>query len=112
MLIRVSGLAHGQLYQRRLRAVGPGQLSELLGLPALHDDNLLVGYASSDDAAVYSWTAAVMVMTVIFPAYGERPGNLREIAAANALSDIYAMGAQPLVALNIVCFPQAMDRRF
>lgn len=92
--------------------IGPGQLSELLtGLPVLHDDNLLVGYASSDDAAVYRLDGRrSLVMTVdFFPPMVNDPVTYGKIAAANALSDIYAMGARPLAALNLVCFPQAMD---
>jgi selenide,water dikinase len=92
--------------------ISPGELSKLLtGLPVLHDDNLLVGYASSDDAAVYRLDDhRSLVMTVdFFPPVVNDPRTFGRIAAANALSDVYAMGARPLTALNLVCFPQAMD---
>ena len=92
--------------------VSPGVLSELLvGLPVFHDDNLLVGYSSSDDAAVYRLDdTRSLVMTVdFFPPMVDDAKTFGRIAAANALSDVYAMGGRPLTALNIVCFPQAMD---
>ena len=92
--------------------ISPGTLSELLtGLPLFHDDSLLVGYNSSDDAAVYRLDERrSLVMTVdFFPPMVDDPRTFGRIAAANALSDVYAMGGRPLTALNIVCFPQAMD---
>ena len=92
--------------------ISPGALSELLvGLPVFHDKNLLVGYNSSDDAAVYRLDdRRSLVMTVdFFPPMVDDARTFGRIAAANALSDVYAMGGRPLTALNIVCFPQAMD---
>lgn len=67
----------------------------------------LVGFATNDDAAVFrlSSTMAVVETVDFFPPVVDDPFTFGEIAAANALSDIYAMGAKPLFALNLVCFP-------
>ncbi len=75
------------------------------------DENLLVGYDSRDDAAVYKLTDELaMVQTLdFFPPMVEDPYIFGQIAAANALSDIYAMGGEVKTALNIVCFPEQMD---
>lgn len=75
------------------------------------DANLLVGFDSSDDAAVYRLSADLaMVQTLdFFPPMVEDPYIFGQIAAANALSDIYAMGGEVKTALNIVCFPEAGD---
>ena len=92
--------------------ISPGQLSELLkGLPAFQSENLLVGYDSSDDAAVYRIDERYSLVTTadFFPPMVDDPKTFGRIAAANALSDVYAMGAKPLTALNLVCFPQSMD---
>jgi len=92
--------------------IGPGELSELLaGLPIYPDGNLLVGYESSDDAAVYRLNERQSLVTTadFFPPMIDDPVAFGKIAAANALSDVYAMGAKPLTALNLVCFPQSMD---
>ncbi|MDR1604766.1 MAG: selenide, water dikinase SelD [Gracilibacteraceae bacterium] len=94
--------------------IGPGALSSLLdGLPPPQDARLLVGYAGSDDAAVYQIDdEQSFVMTVDFlPPMVDDARAFGRIAAANALSDIYAMGGRPLTALNILCFPQTMDMR-
>ncbi len=76
-------------------------------MPAFGDDNLLVGFETSDDAAVYRLTPEIaMVSTVdyITPPVDD-PWWFGQIAAANSLSDIYAMGGKPLTALNLVMFP-------
>lgn len=76
-------------------------------LPATTDPNLLVGTDHFDDAAVYKIdddTALVMSVD-FFPPLVEDPFTFGQIAAANSLSDIYAMGGRPLSALNIVGFP-------
>lgn len=93
--------------------IGPADLREYLqNLPLLADPNLLVGFGNSDDAAVYLVSPELaMVSTVdFFPPMVDEPRLFGQIAAANALSDIYAMGATPLFALNLVCFPQKMDK--
>ena len=75
------------------------------------DSNLLVGYESSDDASVYKLTEDIAVVHTLdfFPPMIEDPYTFGKIAATNALSDIYAMGAIPITALNIVCFPINWD---
>jgi selenide, water dikinase len=71
------------------------------------DKRALVGFATHDDAAVYklSATQAVVSTADFFPPVVDDPFSFGQIAAANALSDIYAMGARPLFALNLVAFP-------
>jgi len=76
----------------------------------LHDPRLLVGHSTGDDAAVYQLAPdLVLVQTVdFFTPVVDDPFLFGQIAAANALSDIYAMGARPLLALNIVGFPSCL----
>ena len=86
----------------------PGYLLPLLGqIPALNDPNVLVGSATADDAAVYKLTddLALVVTTDFFTPIVDSPYDFGAIAAANALSDVYAMGGVPLLALNLVGFP-------
>ncbi|PZC46082.1 MAG: selenide, water dikinase [Chloroflexi bacterium] len=73
---------------------------------------LLVGINTGDDAAVYQLSDDIaLVQTVdFFPPIVDDPYQYGAIAVANSLSDVYAMGGKPLIALNIVCFPVAMDR--
>jgi selenide, water dikinase len=88
--------------------MGPGDLSEVLApLPASKDPRLLVGRETFDDAGVYMLSDDVaLVQTVdFFAPIVDDPYDFGQIAAANALSDVYAMGGQPLTALNIVAFP-------
>src|SRR6516225_2571701 len=82
-------------------------LSLLSSLPAITDPNVLVGHATSDDAAVYRLTddLALVLTTDFFTPIVDRPYDFGAIAAANALSDIYAMAATPLAALSLVGFP-------
>ena len=93
--------------------LGAGVLEHILEkLPkGEKDPNLLVGYDSKDDASVYRLTDNLaMVQTLdFFPPVVEDPYTFGKIAAANALSDIYAMGGEVRTALNIVCFPEQMD---
>lgn len=92
--------------------VGAGTLSQLLGgLPVHSDPNLLVGYDRSDDAAVYRLDEnTALVQTVdFFPPIVDDPFLFGQIAATNALSDVYAMGAEPKLALNLLCVPETMD---
>ncbi len=76
-------------------------------LPVQRDERLLVGSASSDDAAVFMLREDLaLVQTVdFFTPLVDDPYDFGRIAAANALSDVYAMGGRPLTALNIVAFP-------
>jgi len=71
------------------------------------DPRLLVGFHGADDAAVYkiSDDFALVATTDFFPPIVDDPYAFGAIAAANALSDVFAMGGKPLVALNLVCFP-------
>src|SRR6476469_1895091 len=88
--------------------MGPGDLSEVLApLPSLKDDRLLVGRETFDDAGVYLLSDEIaLVQTVdFFAPIVDDPYDFGQIAAANALSDVYAMGGQPLTAMNIVAFP-------
>ena len=93
--------------------LGAGVLSRILEkLPrGEKDPNLLVGYDSRDDAAVYKITEDIaLVQTVdFFPPMVDDPYTFGQIAAANALSDVYAMGGEVKTALNLVCFPESMD---
>lgn len=93
--------------------LGAGVLSRILEkLPRKEKDPaLLVGYDSRDDAAVYRLMEDLaLVQTVdFFPPMVEDPYIFGQIAAANALSDVYAMGGQVKTALNLVCFPESMD---
>ncbi len=93
--------------------LGPGILSRVLEkLPkGPIDENLLVGYDSKDDAAVYriSEDLAIVQTLDFFPPMVDDPYLFGQIAATNALSDVYAMGGQVKTALNIVCFPETMD---
>ena len=81
-------------------------------MPVLHHPNLLVGTETGDDAAVYKINdETALILTVdFFPPITDDPFEYGEIAAANSLSDIYAMGGKPLVALNIVGFPASLDK--
>ena len=90
--------------------LGPADLSRILaGLPRPADPDVLVGHATSDDAAVYRLTADLaLVQTVdFFSPIVDDAFQFGAIAAANALSDVYAMGGVPRTALNIACFPQS-----
>lgn len=75
------------------------------------DKNLLIGYDSRDDAAVYQVSDDVAIVQTLdfFPPMVDDPYTFGKIAAANALSDVYAMGGDVRTALNIVCFPEDMD---
>jgi selenide,water dikinase len=88
----------------------PGYLLPLLGrLPAITDPNVIVGNNTADDAAIYRLTdeAALVLTTDFFTPIVDDPYDFGAIAAANALSDVYAMGGRPLTALNLVGFPDA-----
>lgn len=75
------------------------------------DPHVLVGFGTLDDAGVYQLsTDQALVQTVdFFPPMVDDPYLFGEVAAANALSDVYAMGGLPLTALNITCFPAGLD---
>lgn len=79
-------------------------------LPKVSDPNLLVGLDTSDDAAVYRLNNELATIQTVdfFTPMVDDPYLFGQIAAANALSDVYAMGGTPLLALNIVCFPACL----
>lgn len=89
--------------------IGPADLAQVIRTlpPAEPNPNLLVGLDTSDDAGVYRLTDELaMVQTVdFFTPIVDDPYSFGQVAAANAISDIYAMGGKPLTALNIVAFP-------
>ena len=92
--------------------LAPGSLAAVLSrLPKQNDANLLVGFDTSDDAGIYRIAPDVaLVQTVdFFTPLVDDPFVFGQIAATNALSDVYAMGGRPLTALSIVCFPQDGD---
>ena len=76
-------------------------------MPSIKDDRLLVGHATFDDAGVYRLTAELALVQTIdfFPPVVDDPYQYGQVAAANALSDVYAMGGAPLTALSLICFP-------
>lgn len=84
-------------------------LSHLPTLPA--DPDILVGHAGMDDAAVHriSEDVAVVASVDFFTPMVDDPGTFGAIAATNALSDLYAMGAEPLLALAVACYPRDAD---
>lgn len=79
----------------------------------MRDDCALVGFQTGDDAAVYRLTRSLAVVETVdfFPPVVDDPFEFGAIAAANALSDIWAMGARPLFALNLVGFPPELPSR-
>ena len=93
--------------------VGAGVLSQLLeGIRVHSDPNLLVGFDKSDDASVYRISDELaLVQTVdFFPPIADNPYTFGAIAATNALSDVYAMGGEPKLALNIMAVPADMPK--
>jgi len=89
-----------------------GLLKEAVsGIKRSDDPNLLVGFDTSDDGAVYKLSDDLALISTLdfFPPMVNDPYLFGEIAAANALSDIYAMGGKVVSALNIVCFPEGED---
>ena len=107
--VRLTSFSHGAGCACKL---SPGDLRTVLGLvrgfepPA--DPNLLVGFDTADDAAVYRLRddLAIVVTTDFFTPIVDDPFDWGRIAATNALSDVYAMGGTPLLALNLVAWPR------
>ena len=93
--------------------LGPAALGRVLSLlpKGEKDPDLLVGFSSRDDAAVYRLTDEIAFVQTLdfFPPMVKDPYTFGQIAATNALSDIYAMGGKVKTALNIVCFPEKWD---
>src|SRR3954449_13447105 len=85
-----------------------GELARVLhDLPSQTDANVIVDFRGSDDAGIYRWPGGpALVQTVdFFTPIVDDPFTYGQIAAANALSDVYAMGGRPITALNIVAMP-------
>ncbi|MFA7168212.1 MAG: selenide, water dikinase SelD [Sphaerochaetaceae bacterium] len=90
----------------------PQKLHDALSrLPEMRNDRLLEGFESSDDALVYQVEGDTVAIETVdfFPPMVDDPYTFGQVAAANALSDIYAMGAVPAVAMNLLCFPSCLD---
>jgi len=88
--------------------MSPSDLEQaLVGLPRIEDENLIVGMETLDDAGVYRLTKDIaLVQTVdVFTPIVDDPYIYGSIVAANSMSDVYAMGGKPLLAMNIVGFP-------
>ncbi len=94
--------------------VGAGTLAKLLKDIKVHSDpNLLVGFDKSDDASVYKISDELAIVQTLdfFPPIADDPYTFGAIAATNALSDIYAMGGEPKLAMNIMAIPQDMSQK-
>ena len=92
--------------------MGAGTLAKMLeGFKAHSDPRLIVGYDKSDDASVYVLddNTALIQTTDFFPPIVDDPYLYGKIAATNALSDVYAMGGEPKLALNILCAAEGME---
>ena len=93
--------------------VGAGTLARMLdGFQTHQDSRVIVGYDKSDDASVYlvDENTALIQTTDFFPPIVDDPYLYGRIAATNALSDVYAMGGEPKLALNIMCIPEGMKQ--
>ncbi|MDQ1522045.1 MAG: selenide, water dikinase [Actinomycetota bacterium] len=107
--VRLTAFSHGAGCACKL---SPDDLRTVLGLvrgfEPNTDPNLLVGFDTSDDAAVYRLRddLAIVVTTDFFTPIVDDPYDWGRIAATNALSDVYAMGGTPLLALNLVAWPR------
>jgi len=92
--------------------LGPGALEAILkDLPVMQDPRILVGTQTGDDAGVFALSENLALVQTLdfFSPITDEPYIFGQIAAANSLSDVYAMGGTPLTALNIVCFPCDAD---
>lgn len=92
--------------------IGPGVLSQVTrALPRYETEKLLVGFDASDDACVYALEdGRVLIQTVdFFPPMLDDPYTFGQIAAVNAMSDVWAMGGEPALALNLLCFPACLS---
>src|SRR2546428_2648440 len=93
--------------------MGPGDLQDVLGeLKEHRHPDLLVGLGQSDDAAVYRVTDEVAIVETVdfFPPIVDDPYTYGAIAAANSMSDVYAMGGEVLFALNVAGFPRELPK--
>jgi selenide, water dikinase len=103
--VPLTSLSHGAGCGCKLPAAA--LLPIVRGLPAGEDPRLLVGSATGDDAAVFRLSDDLALVQTIdfFTPLVDDPYDFGRIAAANALSDVYAMGGRPLTAMNVVAFP-------
>jgi selenide,water dikinase len=93
--------------------MGPGELHDLLGALKVHTHpDLLVGLAKSDDAAVYRVSDELAIVETVdfFPPIVDDPYTYGAVAAANSMSDVYAMGGEVLFALNVAGFPREFPK--
>lgn len=91
--------------------IAPGELAGVLaGLPRLESEHLVVGFDASDDACVWDLGdgRGIISTTDFFPPMVDDPFLFGQVAATNALSDVYAMGGSPAFALNLLCFPNCL----
>ena len=91
--------------------IAPGELAGVLsGLPRLDAPELVVGFDASDDACVWDLGdgRGLIATTDFFPPMVDDPFLFGQVAATNALSDVYAMGGRPALALNLLCFPNCL----
>lgn len=87
-------------------------MKALSELPLISDPNLIVGMERAEDAGVYKLSDDLAIIQTVdfFTPIVDDPYTFGQVAVANALSDVYAMGGKPLTAMNIVCFPiKSMD---
>lgn len=92
--------------------LAPSDLAQVLSrLPKQNFRNVIVGFEESDDAGVFRLNNETMLVQTVdfFPPVADDPEIYGQVAAINALNDVYAMGGKPLTALSIVCFPQKGD---
>src|SRR5690348_7407879 len=104
-LARLTELSHGAGCACKL---SPAELHPLLAdLPRPDDPRVLVGSDTADDAAAFLVSPDLAILTTVdfFTPIVDDPYDFGRIAAANALSDVYAMGGRPLTAMNVVAFP-------
>src|SRR5690242_16959345 len=107
--IRLTLLSHGAGCACKLPA---GELAQVLrDLPAVHDPDILAGHDGNEDAAAVRVAPGVALVQSVdfFTPVVDDPGTFGRIAAANALSDLYAMGARPVFALALAAWPRSLD---
>jgi selenide,water dikinase len=104
--LRLTEYSHGAGCACKLSPLELGHV--LAALPPILDRNVMVGFAARDDAAVYriAHDRALVATVDFFTPIVDDPAEFGAIAAANAVSDVYAMGARPLFALGITAFPR------
>src|SRR3954452_1570925 len=106
--IRLTLLSHGAGCACKLPA---GELAQVLrDLPAVHDPDVLAGHEGNEDAAAVRLAPGLAVVQSVdfFTPIVDDPADFGRIAAANALSDLYAMGARPVFALALAAWPRAV----